>query len=542
MALDVTTYTGNAGLGLGSNASIPAPVGDKALDILNNTVRDIMLLDNQKNIQLFQQKVKDRDNLNNLILSNQVATGDILPEYQPHFDEAKKRVEDVFRQWKGNQNDVEGYRKYQGAVQDLKDVAAHAQVNTHQLRQLEAEKAQQTLPGEISKYQTWIDRQKKQDFWTPITPYQKLHDFAIDDILKFAQPKTRSVQGGKDPFGYFDESYFDYNDILKNARNAYVNDREAADSVDQFYDKLQQYNPQQLNLALDAIDQKIDQYNKERGTVIPKVNRQVDQQGRPIIGDSKIEFAAKYALANQSAFSTKTPKFNKDIAKYNLDKDKLALQAKRLGIDAAKAGAYIRNLNAKTKKFVEDQQAQGTNVAQQYEDFINGIQPQSLKITQSNGASERQDIVFTDKLPQGYQFINGPIMATDKKGVPTGKITVGQLKPFIAKNNKRPYYIPKYVNSATGEELTTNSDFVKQTFQNWKGQRYKGNVNDMLKTLMKNGGVELILQGANGAANYTSMSQSAKALNAIGTTKGEENIMNPPTSIPEEQDIPEPEQ
>ncbi len=58
----------------------------------------------------------------------------------------------------------------------------------------------------------------------------------------------------------------------------------------------------------------------------------------------------------------------------------------------------------------------------------------------------------------------------------------------------------------------------------------------MLKTLLKNGALEMVLQGKNGAANYTSMSQSAKAINALGTTKGEENIMNPPASEPFEPD------
>jgi hypothetical protein len=48
----------------------------------------------------------------------------------------------------------------------------------------------------------------------------------------------------------------------------------------------------------------------------------------------------------------------------------------------------------------------------------------------------------------------------------------------------------------------------------------------------------MILQGKNGAANYTSMYQSAKTLNALGTAKGEENIVNPPTeaALPVEQE------
>lgn len=544
MAVDLTTYTGNAGLGLGGNADIPAVADDKALGILNNTIRDILLMDNQKNVQLFQQKVRDRDQLNQLILDNQVSTGDILPEYQSHFDAGKKNVEDAFLAWKGNPNDTAGFRKYQGAVQDLKDIAAHAQVNTVGLKRMQQEISKELLPRKKAAMQQFYEGQLKgtqKNFWNAVTPYQQLHDFSIDDILKFATPKSRTYTDPENPFGSYDETYVDYNDILKNARNAYVNDMEVADSVDQFYDKLQQYNPQELNLALDAIDQKIDQYNQERETVVPKIKREIGPNGIPIIGDSKIDFAAKYALANQSAFSTRTPKFNKDIAKFGLDKERLELQRRKLGVDAAKARAYIANLNAKTRKYVEDQQAQGTNVAQQYEDFVNNISPQNLKITHPDGRSERQDIIFTDRLPQGYQFISGPVMATDNKGKPTGKITVGQLKPFVTNNDKRPYYFPRYINSVSGEDVTLGSSFLNDTYKSWKKGGYTKTKDQMIKQLLKNGALELVLQGSNGAANYTSMAQSAKALNAIGTTKGEENIMNPPESIPEEVEIPEPE-
>jgi hypothetical protein len=63
----------------------------------------------------------------------------------------------------------------------------------------------------------------------------------------------------------------------------------------------------------------------------------------------------------------------------------------------------------------------------------------------------------------------------------------------------------------------------------------------MIKTLLKNGAIEMILQGKNGAANYTSMYQSAKTLNALGTSKGDENIVNPPAEapLPAEQEEPE---
>jgi hypothetical protein len=106
-------------------------------------------------------------------------------------------------------------------------------------------------------------------------------------------------------------------------------------------------------------------YNQERG-LQPGMKGYVDpiqtvpKEGRLLINEPKMTLAAKWALASQQQFTTRTPNFNKDLAKFAIDKEKLNLQAKKLGIEASKAGAYIRNLDAKTDKFVRDQKAVGT--------------------------------------------------------------------------------------------------------------------------------------------------------------------------------------
>lgn len=558
MAVSLTNYVGNAGLGTGAS-DVPVTASNPNLDIINNTIRDVLLLDNQKNIQLFQNKIRDRDRLNEMIMQNQISAGDILPEYRKHFDEAEKQVEKTFLSWNGNFNDKEGYRKYQSAITDLKDIATHAQAKTLSMKELEKQKSKEILPRKQAELQQWIDRQKAEPFWNPVTPYQQLHDFAIDDILSGVKEFKSSVTDFNDPTGSYDLTYVDFNDILRNKRNQYVNDQDAADSMDQFFDKIQRLAPQQLVPALDAIDSQIDKYNTDRGFApgqrgyVSKVNR-ASVNGRTLIQEPKAEFAAKYALANQGIFTTKTPKFDKDIAKYGLDKARVQIQARKAGIDAAKAGAYVRNLDAKTRKYLQDEQATGTNVVQQYEDFINTIKPRSIGLTQykpfpldkkgkpiTTGTPkvdrvEKINAIFMDDLPAGYQFINGPVVATDANGNATGKVTVGKLEPFeTTKGQKRPYYIPKYVNAATGDEIDINS-LPPELEEGYRLTREIRNISkdDYVKGLLKTGALELILKGKNGAANYTSLYQSAKTLNALGTTKGEENILNPPENIPEE--------
>lgn len=537
MPVNLLSYTGTPELGIGSSDAPVAPTNPD-LNVINNTIRDVMLLDNQKNIALWQQKVRDRDKLNEMILNNQVSSGDILPEYRQHFDQAEKQAEKAFSDWGGNLNDKEGYRKYQASIQDLKDIAAHAQGKTVSIRALEKQKAQEVLPRKQAELQQWIDKEKSKPFWDQVTPYQQLHSFSIGDFDKWIKPRTQIYSDPKNPLYKYDQQFVDYNDILRNARYDYLNDQDVAASTDEIFDQIQRLRPDQLVPTLDAIDARIDEYNKARGLTqgmqgyAPHIKRE-NINGQTVIAEPKLEFASKVALSRTPQFVTNTPKFDKDIAKYEIDKEKLGLQAKKLGIEAGKAGAYIRNLNAKTDKYIRDQQATGTNVVKQYEDFVNAINPLNTTEKKTGKVLEKLNVVLVDRLPENYRFIGGPIMETDKAGKLTGKVTVGKLEPFISTDTqKRPYYITRYVNSKTGEPLEADSDFVNNTFKTWRNSGYRGTKEDMVKTLLKNGALEMILQGKNGSANYTSMAQSAKAINALGTTKGEENIMNPPTEAP----------
>lgn len=532
---ELLSYTGNAGLGLGSSPGIPVSPDKPNLDVINQTARDIMLLDNERNMKLFQQKISDRDTLTKMILDDKVSTGDILPQYQQHFDQAKKEVERSFFQWKGNFNDLSGYSKYKDAVQHLKDVAAHAQVNTKEINQLRGEQAKATLPRKKEDIGKWIDQQLNQDFFNPVVPYQQFHDFNMDDVLAGVNPIKTEITDPKNPLFKYDVTYVDYNDILRNKRNQYINDQDAADSIDSFVTKFQRYNPGQQKQALDAIDAQILKYNADRGftpadpNYVSKIQRQLGANGQTLITEPQSTFAAKYALANQAQFVTKVPKFQKDIGEYGLKSRKLDIEAAKLGIDRTKANAYMRHMDALTWKINNELKSQGTNVEKQYTDFINAIKPIGIDIRKGGVTKTTEPAIFLNELPQGYQFINGVI--ADKKG----KVVAGKLEPFISTDpGKQPYYIPKYVNPQTGEKIDLKK-LPPDMQEGYDLTRKKRNISldDYVKALLKKGAIELILRGQNGTANYTSMYQSAKTLNAAATTKGEENVINPPASEPQ---------
>jgi hypothetical protein len=553
MMADLLSYQGNAGLGLGSTPGIPAIDAAANLNVINQTTRDIMLLDNERNMKIFQQKINDRDVLNRMIMDDKVATGDILPKYQDQFDKAKKSVENVFYKWRGNFNDTKGFNQYKEAVQELKDVAAHAQTNTVEIKKLDQQIATEPLPNKQAKMKSFRDQQIKQDFWNPIMPYQQLHDMNLDTFAKFVQPMTTVETPDKNkPFLSYDVTRVDFDDIRRRTLNGYINDLDQTNDIDQLITKFQQYDQNGLKKSLDAIDAQIDHYNNEmglkqgdKGWVTP-VKRVTTTNGKVAIAESQPDFAAKFALANQGKYVTRTPKFQKDMANYDLGLKKLDLAAKKLGIEGEKARAYIRNLDAKTDKYYKENKDEATNVIKQYNDFIDNIKPGAIQITDKKTQKLEgvSDAVFLDELPGSYQYINGPIMAMtttkDKKGTvttkPTGKVIVGQLQPFVSTDKShRPYYIPSYVDANSGEKVTLDNDNFRSKYQESKKQYPGLTYDEYIRALLKKGALEMVLKGQNGAANYTSMSQSAKLINAETTKKGRENVENPPGSVSQDE-------
>lgn len=549
---DLLSYTGDAALGLGSNPNI-GPANKTDLSTINQTTRDILLLDNEANMKIFQQKTNDRDSLLRMIMDDKVSTGDIVPQYQGHFDTAKQGVEDTFYKWKGNFNDTKGFNEYKDNVQHLKDVAAHAQMNTVELKKLQQQIAAEPLPNKKADMQRWYDQQTKQNFWKPVVPYQQLHDLNMDTFGKFVQPVTGvETPDPRKPFESFDISKIDFGDIKRRTLNGYINDLDQANDIEQLYKKFQGYDQLGLNDALRAMDGQIDKYNKDNGLsqgtpgYVNPIKTAKDPDGNTLIAESQVDFASKYALANQAKFVTRTPKFSKDIATYDLGLKKLALAARKLGIEGDKANAYIRNLDAKTDKYYNDNKDEATNVVKQYNDFINNIKPAGLSISDKKTSAKtgNEDAIFLDELPAGYQLINGPMvgMATtkDKAGKvtskPTGKIVVGQLEPFMTTEKApRPYYIPRYVNSSTGAKISLNDDFLKQKYLETKKNPNLRDLtyDDYVRSLLHKGAIEMVVQGKNGTANYTSMTQSAKLINAETSKKGRENTINPPETVSE---------
>jgi hypothetical protein len=535
MPTNALEYQGNPGLGIGSNPNIPVAIPDD-LKVINETARDIMLVDNERNLKIFQQKVADRDNLTSMILQDQVPRGNILPNYFDRYDEASKRAKDAFAKWGGNFNDIEGYAYYKNTITDLRDVAAHALTNTVEIQKLRQQQAKELLPEKKKKIGDYIDSVMKQDFWNVVKPYQELYSFNIDDMNSGVRHFKTVTQDKDNPLLQYDESYVDFDDVLQNKRDQFVNDEGAAVSMKQFYTMLQQYSEPDLKKQLDSMDSRIDKYNTERGFkeggrgYVPHVQRKVVDD-HTIIKEPITDFSAKYALAHEEQYVTRTPKFNKALADYTAKQQKLSVDWYN-----AKTRRMLEGLRARQLDNADDDTKQFSQV---WDNIGANIQIPSIPLT-NVGSTEITDKfkVNVDDLPEGFTYLNGingkgqPIQLIGKDAQPVyggkgGKDIVGYKGGYFDAN----YFMPAgtVIQTKNGpRKLSKDRHFTSQELYGlYQDSGYKGNFDDFIKDKYNSKELDYQLEGQNGKANRVSSYISQKALGNKLTKKGQSSPFTP---------------
>lgn len=530
---NLLSYQGNAGLGLGSNPGIPAP-DNVNLNQLASTARDLQLQDNQMNVLKYQQKQKDQAILRDAIDSGNVAMGEILPEYQPVFDAAKKNVEDFYAK-NGDQltKDTDKYRQYQGLVRTLKDVATHAQVNTKSMKDLQKLKTDEGLPNGQEEIQKFIDAQTdatKKNFWNQIQPFQKMHEFNMADINEI--PETALVKkpfiDSTNPAGSYDTTTLDYGEILKNKYNNYLNDTtgEKADSYNKFLQKVQGQDPIELGKTLNSMDAQITRYNKDRGLkegmpgYVPLVNRDAST-GQQIIKEPAADFAAKWALANQRDFVTRTQRaFDTKLGTYQINKE-------RANTDAMYKRALIGNMRDKTRAYIDYTNAK-----------INHLDPEDQTPAMNemfNRNLLNQDSLFApDKTGSAFGFKNIPAgsslpVLTIENGKPTQLAPIKPTKIITLKNGTKEYeggyYVPQYMLNG---KIVKPQAFVNQynDFKKQVGKSWKGSFEDFLRSAIQNpnSGVDFSIKGANGTVDRKLSLAVQKQISNMSTKKGQSGI------------------
>lgn len=529
---ELQAYKGDIGLGQGSNADISVTNPNNNLNILNDAISDLKNKNYETNLRLFNQKIADRETLRKLIADGQVQAGEIDPQYRPIFDAADKRVRDALSNIKGD-NDEKGIENYMSAVRDLKDVAAHAQLNTLGLKQLQSEKAAQPLAYQQDLIQKHIDNQKNntaKDFWQSISPYQKMYDWDVNKINAY-KANTSSVQNATQENPYdITTTYADYEQTRRNALNDYLNPNgEGAENMRQFANAIQSYTPQQLRSFVNGLNTQIDKANAQISAINPNakpvehVKATVLNAGTPneqiAIQEQIPDLAAKYAFANQDKFVTQQSQFNDKLGKYNTDLMKAGIDREKLGV-----AWYNAETARKRQKIYEAWRnfQMGDNdqtLVNNFNSLSNYIQPnaiskRNLVIDNKTGAiksatptGETYDVIAIDDIPMGYKMIGG-VTYDDK----AKKVIPVELHGHKAANGKYYYYVDYF--DGNGNKINKKSQSVVSDYNASLKSGFKGSIDDFMKLNIQRGNYMMQLKGSNGTATPMSALQSQKLINA----------------------------
>ena len=182
---EILSYSGNPLQGLGSNADVPAIYTD--YNVINQTGRDLMQMNQENNILKYKQKIADRDKQLEMIANGQVKTGEILEQDRPVIKQYQDKADKAFLEMTkaGGINNKEAYLKYSNALKDLNDATTHAQYRWLGRKELEKEQSSQTLKSDQQAYQEHINNQDKKGFYSgDYKPFQKSLDYNADEIFK----------------------------------------------------------------------------------------------------------------------------------------------------------------------------------------------------------------------------------------------------------------------------------------------------------------------------------------------------------------------
>lgn len=496
-------YQGDENLGL-TDTGIPV-MTNKDLDLINQTSRDIYVNNIARNQQLFNQKLKDRDQLLAAIDSGDIKVGDLLEQDEPLVKEGLEKLDEAFaNRIKKGINDIDALREYNKAKRDAQDRVTQAQGRKVFYDTESVAASKETLPRKQEARKKNLDGVIKGGFWKDITPYQQTQDLDIAGSIlstaanveeQFTDPKTFTK--GK-------RTVFDFDKTKLANQDNFLNDVNKRHDQQQLLQSVQELEPPQFVETVKAMNARIQEYNDLKG-LKPGQPGFVDPlkvqivNSRPVIGESLPDFAAKYTLAHQKPFSATETAFDKDRANFELGKERNRIAASNAAANQMRAKAYTDLQRKKLSNMTDDEK--------RVKGFWDGV---IERVGEFKGV---EDVIWRGNLPEGYTFMAG----VDAKGQPI------KLKPKVRKDSAgrdAEFYDTRLNNAATGEQV--GKDFIKEKYDLFKKAGGAGDYNSYLRQLIKQGVLDLELMGQNGTADFNTALQSARSVsNKVGSGKEE---------------------
>lgn len=513
MADTLLNYRGDAGLGLGANASIPVTT-PKELDVINQTARDIYLTGVQRNQQLFQQKIKDRDELLKAIDSGDIKVGQLLEKDTPIVKEGLDNLDKAWAQrMKRGVNDIDAQLAYNKAKRDAQDRVTQAQARKVFFDQEQGALSKETLGRKQDARKKNLNDVIDGGFWKNLTPYQQTQDFDFDPINAYAKPVTTEFTDPKNPLIKGKKTIYDYNQVQGQAQKDFLENNDRREDQIGLLGSFQQLPPEKLAPAVDAIQKRLQEYNKQRGFIegqpgYVELNVAKGPNGEVMINENVPDFAAKWALANQPNYVSQTSEFDSKLGAYKLGEDRNRIAQQNANSNSTRARTYAQLQQKKLSQLTNNEKL-GLGIW--------GKVISKVKSTKTGGG-EDLDVVFSGDLPSGYKNING----LDPKGLPI------PLKPF--KNARgQEYFTNKYYGD-NGSEID-----LKAQYNQYKASGGKGSYDELRSKLLKSGKINLEIKGANGSADINSALEAGRAYNNKIGAGSEPGVYQQETSLDDEE-------
>lgn len=506
---ELISNKGTAALGFGANADVPVGTNTD-LDAILRIGDNIMYHNMAQNKAIYDQKIKDRDELLKNLTSGQLKVGDLLEDDMPYVRESLDEMDVAWANMiaKGK-NDLNAQLEYRKATREAQDRITQAEARKVVYDTETDALSKETLPRKQSARQKHLDSLIRGNFWADLKPYQQTQDLDIEgSILSGAE---RIVTPYTDPLTLTkgNITVFDYGKTFAKLQDWYLNDANKAYDQQQLIEQVQGLPEPEFNRAIISMNRRIDEYNAFKGLkqgdegFVDQAQGYFDPKtGRGFIIEKPTDFAAKWALAHEKPFESTTSEFDKDRANYLLGLERNKIAAQRARAYAALTYKKLNQLNQQEK----DQVGLWNGVVDRIKE---------LKIYRGK-ESGNEDMVLAGDLPGGYQYIGG----VSTKGTPV------RLYPKVTTRkdgSKFMYYETKYRNGQTGEEV--DKQFLRDKYNEYKTAGGSGNFDAYLKNLVRSGavGLELIGQdkeGNAGTADFQSAMQSGRALsNKLSTDK-----------------------
>lgn len=494
---NVTEYVGNAGLGLGSNASIPA-IGTKDLDAINQTADKLMAYNAAQNNAIYQQKIKDRDKLYEALDSGEIRVGDLLEQDMGTVKEGLQKLDDAyFARVKKGINDLDAAAQYKKALREAQDRVTQAQARKVFYDKMNGDLSKEKLPRKQQAMKEHLEKTINGGFFKDLTPYQQTLDFDFDPIKGYVKKVTTERTDPANKYMKLKETSVSVPATMQEANKDFIENNEARENQTGLLKEYQNMPPTDLKEQITLLNSRLKPIGAE-------ISFEEFPDGTILIKESIPDFAAKWSMAADPQLNSSTRDLDKgalEIGKANEAQRHNKATEKNAAANAAANQMRARAYSALQNKKLSQMNAEEKRV----KNFWDGVtgKVKSLKTT----AGTDRDFVYAGDLPKGYQYVGG----LDENGKPI------RLVPKKTEKGME-YYDTKFYDSNGGEIN------LREQFKEYQKSGGQGSYDQLRSNLLKAGKINMELVGENGVGNFETAFQTARAISNKGTSKGEEPI------------------